>query len=107
MYTRDYGCLEDVDIMVPSGWVVVVVVVVVDWHNIQIIIYLFKYIMNIYMGREIVYQCRYAQWSPPPPAPIIIYIVQQTQWDKGSIFRDTSTGGTTFSNLYQINQWSI
>ena len=34
-------------------------------------------------------------------------IVQQTQWGKGSILRDTSTGGTTFSNLYQINKWSI
>ena len=34
-------------------------------------------------------------------------IVQQTEWDKGSILRDTSTGGTTFSNLYQINEWSI
>ena len=30
-----------------------------------------------------------------------LFIVQQTQWDRGSIFRDTSTGGTTFSNLYQ------
>ena len=28
------------------------------------------------------------------------FIVQQRQWDKGFIFRDTSTGGTTFSNLY-------
>ena len=32
----------------------------------------------------------------------MVFIVQQIQWDKGSIFRDT-----TFSNLYQINQWSI
>ena len=38
---------------------------------------------------------------------VTFLLVQQTQWDKGSIFRDTSTGGTTFSNLYQINQWSI
>ena len=34
-------------------------------------------------------------------------IVQQTQWDKGSIFRDTPTGGTTFSNLYQINHSGV
>ena len=48
-----------------------------------------------------------ADMGSPESEPMVQPIVQQTQWDKGSIFRDTSTGGTTFSNLYQINQWSI
>ena len=36
-YMRDYGCLEDADVMVPKGWLVVV-----HWHTcrIQLIIFL-------------------------------------------------------------------
>ena len=37
-----------------------------------------------------------------PPGPTSAADTVAPQWDKGTILRDTSTGGTTFSNLYFV-----